>query len=247
MRLILLITLILSATLCRAQTRHGHVQGEVFDTEYDEPLPFANVALMMGDEVKAVTSTDLDGKFALRPIPPGTYDLVVRNIGMPDVKITGLVVNADRITFVPRIEMKYDAPGPCICPPTVPIIAHPNPSIQKIGKIQVSQLPTRKSPMKMVASLSPEMKMDETETQFSYRGSSHLNNGFFVDGVKLRNGDLNGIPQSAINTVTVYSGSIPAKYGDFTGTVVEVEIKSYMQLYRESQNPNGSYYFGIYW
>jgi outer membrane receptor protein involved in Fe transport len=41
------------------------------------------------------------------------------------------------------------------------------------------------------------------------------------------------VPGSSIGGVTVYTGGIPAKYGDTTGGVIILETKSYFDLYRE--------------
>jgi outer membrane receptor protein involved in Fe transport len=42
------------------------------------------------------------------------------------------------------------------------------------------------------------------------------------------------IPSSAIGSISVYTGGLPAKYGDTTGGVVVIETKSYMDLYNAS-------------
>jgi len=52
---------------------------------------------------------------------------------------------------------------------------------------------------------------------------------YIVDGVKTMDGRL-GIPGSAIGHLTVYSGGVPAKYGDFTGGVVVIETQSYFDI-----------------
>jgi hypothetical protein len=57
----------------------------------------------------------------------------------------------------------------------------------------------------------------------------------FIDGVKVVAGEVPNVPSTAIQNLTVYTGGIPAKYGDMTGGVVVIETKGYMDFYRESQ------------
>jgi len=51
----------------------------------------------------------------------------------------------------------------------------------------------------------------------------------FLDGVKIA-GAVPNIPPSAISSVSVYTGGLPARYGDVTGGVVVIETKSYAEM-----------------
>jgi outer membrane receptor protein involved in Fe transport len=55
---------------------------------------------------------------------------------------------------------------------------------------------------------------------------------YFVDGMKVGSA-LSGVPNDAINSLSVYTGGLPAKYGDVTGGVVAIETKSYFDLYQQ--------------
>jgi hypothetical protein len=55
------------------------------------------------------------------------------------------------------------------------------------------------------------------------RGAREDANYYYIDGVKVR-GSSN-LPKSYIGEVTVYTGSIPANYGDITGGVISIESK----------------------
>ena len=55
---------------------------------------------------------------------------------------------------------------------------------------------------------------------------------YYVDGVKQRDSDYK-IPSTAVASIMVYMGDVPAKYGDFDGGVVVVETKSYFDLEAE--------------
>jgi hypothetical protein len=53
---------------------------------------------------------------------------------------------------------------------------------------------------------------------------------FMLDGVK--GNEMMNVPSCAIGRMMVYTGGIPAKYGDTLGGVVVMETKSYFDLYR---------------
>ena len=56
-----------------------------------------------------------------------------------------------------------------------------------------------------------------------------------LDGVKIRE-NVPNVPSSGISSMSVYTGGLPAKYGDTTGGVVVIETKSYLEHYYEKLN-----------
>ena len=69
------------ATTVNAQVGSGTIKGTVIEKANGEPVPFANVVLLRGTEQILVTTTDFDGVFTLKPIPPGTYDVQFSYVG----------------------------------------------------------------------------------------------------------------------------------------------------------------------
>jgi hypothetical protein len=56
---------------------------------------------------------------------------------------------------------------------------------------------------------------------------------YMVDGVKTST--VGAVPGCSIGRMMVYTGGLPAKYGDTLGGVVVMESKSYFDLYRKYQ------------
>ena len=48
----------------------------------------------------AGTNTDFDGEYTIKPIQPGTYDVLFSFVGYQSKKVTGVVVSANKIQFV---------------------------------------------------------------------------------------------------------------------------------------------------
>ena len=81
----------------------------------------------------------------------------------------------------------------------------------------------------LATSMSSEIKVDD-DGQLMFRGARKGDMIYMVDGIKAN--DVVNIPSSAIGNMMVYTGALPAKYGDTLGGVVVVETKSYFDLYR---------------
>ena len=60
------------------------VRGTVYDSELDMALPGANVIIMVGDEMRGV-STDAQGRFKLEEIPVGRQTLKVTFMGYDEI------------------------------------------------------------------------------------------------------------------------------------------------------------------
>ena len=77
-----------SSTLAQS----GQLHGSVSDEETGEALIGVNI-LLVGTGLGA--STDLDGKFIVRDIPPAIYDLRVSYVGYAAKVVTGVDIKAD--------------------------------------------------------------------------------------------------------------------------------------------------------
>ena len=76
------------------------LQGYVLDRETGEPLPFATVVVYKNGETIAGGTTDFDGRFTIKPIKSGYYDVKVSYVGYEDLEKKGVVLNANKITFI---------------------------------------------------------------------------------------------------------------------------------------------------
>jgi len=207
-----------------AQTS-GTLKGKVFD-ELGEPLIGARVSVEVGaEEIK--TGTDFDGKFTIKPLNSGTYLVKVVSVGYDTVQVQ-VVVKSDQITFMPDVAMTEGGSlvGLVV---TEPIINPDETSKISIGYKQLKNSPVLRNPSKLVEGLSSEITRNEAGELY-FRGSRSSNIVQFIDGVK-QTGSLANIPGRAIGRVSVYTGGIPAKYGDTTGGVIVMETKSYFDLY----------------
>lgn len=105
-RPLLLAAILLISNLSIAQD--GSIKGKALDDETGEVMPFINVTLHRGDSVVNGATSDFDGVFSIKPLPPGRYNLKAQFVGYTAVEIRDIIVRADRITFV-DVKMRADA------------------------------------------------------------------------------------------------------------------------------------------
>jgi hypothetical protein len=75
------------------QAQKGTIQGTVKDKQTGEPLIGATVVLV---GTYKGTYTDDEGRFVLKDITPGTYDLRVSYVGYNEVLLTQLTIKPDQ-------------------------------------------------------------------------------------------------------------------------------------------------------
>lgn len=86
----------------------GTLKGRIFDKDTKESIPFANIVIELEGKQIGGANSDFDGKYIIKPIPPGTYDLRATYVGYNTVFIKGMIINADQIRFY-DIEMESSA------------------------------------------------------------------------------------------------------------------------------------------
>lgn len=75
------------------------IQGKVKDLQTNEPIPFANIILMRDGVQIGGTTSDFDGNYTIKPIPPGKYDLQTTFVGYKTNITKGINFAANKIRF----------------------------------------------------------------------------------------------------------------------------------------------------
>lgn len=119
---LLLLLFVTFSTLSFAQQRPGSLRGVVTDAKTGETVPFANVVIKdASGSVITGGSTDIDGKYNINPVSPGTYTVEASFTGYALVKITGVVVSPNSPTLqdfrlqeesamLTEVTITYEAP-----------------------------------------------------------------------------------------------------------------------------------------
>ena len=167
--------------------------------------------------------TDFDGRFSIKPIKAGKYDVSASYIGYGTVKYSNVQITAGQITFQnfklkPEAEMLAE----------VEVIEYKVPLIQK-DQTQSGGTMTSEDISRMNARSADAVAAtvggvySEDGSVGSIRGSRSEDVVYYVDGVKVRGSS--SVPKSAIEQVSVITGGVPAQYGDATGGIISLTTK----------------------
>lgn len=230
-KLTLLSVCLLLGVAAQAQNAFGEVMGTVLSSKDNSPIYNAKVKTESNGSVYQAL-TDFDGKFRISAIPAGDYHLQITYMGdtmhnvLAKIPIDG-IANLKTIPFRQTTELEV-----------VDFVYNPDKLTLAYGvtpEIKLSAEDIKNSPVKfnqtdLIKSMSSEIKVSD-DGELMFRGSRKGDMIYMMDGVKTTS--ITNIPSSAIGGMMVYTGGIPAKYGDTTGGVVVMESKSYFDLYRE--------------
>lgn len=207
----------------------GEIHGKVLDGA-GAPQEFAVVSAEQGSMHYGAT-TDEGGRYVLKPLPTGTYTVRASFVGVPTVAITGVVVDAGLNTTMDNIVLSAVMEAVPVIGWREPLIRKDDPSRMVMNTTQIKKNAGRKDPVKMIASFTPGVTKAPNGDGLYFRGSRTGSMCYYVDGVKMD--ALSGVPPDAINSISVYTGGLPARYGDVTGGVIAIDTKSYFDLYQQ--------------
>jgi len=189
------LVLLFSTLPSEAQQRPGTLRGIVIDSSTGESIPFANV-IVLDDSLNQVTGgrTDLDGKFQIKPINPGTYNVEVTFVGYSKMRIKEVMITPNTVT---TLNVKMQASSEVL--QEVEVI-HSAPLIDKSKSSNV--VTSEEIQMMAVRDISSVAAQgagvtSNTDGKTKIRGARSEGTVYFIDGVKVR-GSVQ-IPQAALN------------------------------------------------
>lgn len=212
----------------------GEIRGIIKNTEL-EAVPFATVKILQGNVLIGGTQTDVEGKYKYKPLNPGTYDMIVIESGHQTQPINKIKVIPNEATYV-DVKMTPNTLG------TVTVVAKAYDytkagvdknmyTMKSLDATELLQLAgsSRGDIKGVLSSISSDVI--ETNGEVHFRGTRGEATGYFVDGVRTLGAST--VPGLGIENLTVFSGGVPAMYGDVMGGVVIITTKSYFSGIRE--------------
>jgi len=228
---LILSILLFSYSLLNAQS--GTIKGKVLD-EDQYPMPNVHVYVeVAGNKIGDVT--DMDGNYTIKPLSPGKYNLMMSSIGYQDKIISGVYVKPNGLTFIKTLSMHQGVKlaQADVIAYRVPLIDPGNPSEMTTTGAELENMPDSRNLPNVIRNLSSDIQVSDGGNDIIIRGSRPGSSSYYVDGVKVD--DLSSVPGTGIGSISVYSGGIPAKFGDLTGGVVVIESKTYFDFLNEHE------------
>ena len=228
MRTIMTLGMLLLGTASFAQSNYGDITGTLQDGR-SEAIWGATAMTYYGETIYRA-QTDLDGRFRITGIPAGSYTVSFIYQGdtiyaprtaevAPDGYGDVGIVKFEKITEleITVIQAKL-------------VLDKGEAPVTKMTAKEIKFSVSKNSIVGMVTGMSSEVRQAD-DGSLVFRGARKGDLIYYVDGVKLT--QVYNLPSSSLGYVMVYSGAIPAKYGDTNGGVIVVETRSYFDLLRE--------------
>lgn len=219
------------ATASFGQGALGEVDGVVRDAKTNQTIFGAHVFIKDNDRVYQ-TKTDPDGSFRISAIPAGKYLLhikyyddtmknILADVPMDDICRLGV------IKFDSKIQL-LDG-GTVTATAKIKLVDGFLP-VTQIDQEMIKSSPAKFDPKALIASMTTDVRLTD-DGELVFRGARKGDMIYMMDGIK--SDKIGTVPSCAIGRMMVYSGGLPAKYGDTTGGVVVMETLSYFDLYRD--------------
>ena len=241
----------------------GTVSGNVVDRDGSVPISGATIDLIQGTTVVASTKADKFGVFSFKPVPAGTYALVVRAQGYGTVRSDAILVSPGPMNLALVMQRAYSAAGVRSLG-RVAVTSH-SVGLQSTTTIQSSvdtQVAQRTNQIRTAESLGklPEVNLGNTSSsvgddiQIDIRGLKNTETQTMLDGHPI--GPIGVLPPGG-------GGTIGFNYSDSPLFAIENSLVTYgsgavglygidaiggsvdMQTYNPTLQPHGEVTYGI--
>jgi outer membrane receptor protein involved in Fe transport len=222
----------------QSQTARATLHGTVADARSGEWIAKVKVVIS-GTDLSA--TTDAKGEFTIENVPFGQIDLYITTVNYGLVKKS--VTIKDGITNEVKIVLSEDA---ATLTETVNVTTNPyeetepnSASTQMLNKRELQSLASILigDPVRAAQALPGVATGDDFRSEFSVRGAGFDRVGLYLDGVLTDNfvhtiqggyldtGSLSVINADTVSNVSLFSGAFPAKYGDRTGSILDITTR----------------------
>ncbi len=227
-------TVIFLAAHANLAAQTGTVRGKVFNHKNNEPLPFVNI-IISGAPEKGTTS-DADGNYQLRGVPPGYIRLEASAVGFKRYTSTDILVTNAKTTDldIGMDEMVVTLGQVTIKPSAVDRNEDVPVSLQKLSIQEIERSPgANRDISKVIQGLPGVASSPSFRNDVIVRGGGPGENRFYLDGVEIpylnhfstqgaSGGPVGIINVDFIREVQLYTGSFPAARGNALSSVMEL-------------------------
>lgn len=200
----------------------GTIQGQIVEAGSQTPVNRAQVTLR-GTTLRV--ASDLNGRFAIRLAPPGTYDLEVRRVGYEMLVVEGIRVDGDTtvdlaLTMTP---LPFQLAEVTVTPGSFSFMEAGPTNRQTMSRTEIEAVPQFGEDIFRAVNRLPGLSSGDYSAHFSIRGGRHDETLIQLDGLELfepyhmkdfNEGAVSIVDVESIEGVELLTGGFPAKYGD---------------------------------
>ncbi|MCB2197183.1 MAG: TonB-dependent receptor [Bacteroidetes bacterium] len=233
------------------QTYNGTIEGRIFNSKNNEPVPFANVVIF---QTNIGSASNFDGEFKFTGVKPGFVKIQVSAVGFQTYISPELMVsNARTVNIeIPLVEANIQLDEVVVKPSAFRKTEESPVSLRVIGVQEIEKIPgANRDISKVIQSFPGVASTPAQRNDVIVRGGGPSENSFFLDDVEIPNINhfatqgASGGPVGIINVdfvreVNLYSGAFPANRGDALSSVIEFKQKDGNSEKLEVQGSLGS-------
>lgn len=225
----------------QAQNGSGQIKGIILDEEH-QPAMNAIVKALQGGIIIKQGVTDMEGRYSLKPLEPGVYEVLITYIGYKTIRFPKVQVDQEKTSYLDADLEINELTGievVAVKEWEKPLVDKNYMTMHSLSIDQINTLAVQKGDIKgMIASISSDIYVSDDGLLYS-RGARPGASKYFVDGDLLPfDQDVTGM---SIQNLSVITGGIPAQYGDVTGAVIVVTTKDYFSGIAQKNMRNRSY------
>lgn len=198
----------------------GKISGHIVDGSTKEPLAGASV-LVVGTSLGA--ATDLDGRYVILDVPPGSCSVRVSEVGYQPMVLTDLRVSID-LTTVADFSLAESA----ITTQAVVVVAE-RPLIQKDMTSTTAVVDSKQIQSLPVTSFQDVLALQAGVVAGHYRGGRNGETTFMIDGVPVTDvydgGTVINVNTNSIEEMQLVTGAFNAEYGQAMSGIVNIATK----------------------
>jgi outer membrane receptor for ferrienterochelin and colicin len=218
-----------------AYAQSGRIEGRVFNSKNNEPLPFTNIVIF-GTNIG--TTSDLDGRFIFTGLQPGFTRLAATAVGFENYVSEDFLVTNARAAYIelPMIEtsVKLDEvvvrSSPFVRSQESPV------SLRRLNISEIERNPGGNRDISKVIQSLPGVAFTSAErNDVIVRGGGPSENSFFLDGIEIpiinhfatqgaSGGPVGILNVDFIREVNFYSGAFPASRGNALSSVIDFRM-----------------------
>lgn len=248
----LLIAILLAySTKAVSQNYTGTIEGRIFNSKNNEPVPFANVVIF---QTNIGSASNFDGEFKFTGIKPGFVRMQVSAVGFETYVSSELMVSNSRTVNIeiPLVETSIALEEVVVKPSAFRKTKESPVSLRVIGIQEIEKIPgANRDISKVIQSFPGVASTPAQRNDVIVRGGGPSENSFFLDDVEIPNINhfatqgASGGPVGILNVdfvreVNLYSGAFPANRGDALSSVIEFKQKDGNSEKLEVQGSLGS-------
>lgn len=215
--------LVLCASISNAQS--GTIKGQILNNDH-EPVFGATIKLTQGGVLTGGAMTDVDGKYTIKPLNPGTYEIIVQSPEIRTKQMKGIEVDPDKTSYVDLKVFNNEIDVVDVIDTyEKPIVDKNFVDMKSLNADAFLHMAVDRGDIKAaIVNIASDVSMDDNG-DIHVRGGRGDATAFIVDGV--RSPGITGVAALSVENVSIITGGIPAQYGDATSGFIVVTTKDY--------------------